>query len=73
MPKNSETGDEICTFYGLEWIFELFHLTNVLLSCKNLKGFYLDNIGNRIFKPIKTGPKHVMVTFVPLTLGTLGT
>ena len=31
------------------------------------------SIGNPIFKPIKTGPKHVMVIFVPLTLGTLGT
>ncbi len=36
-------------------------------------GKYLDSIGNPIFKPIKTGPKHVMVIFVPLTLGTLGT
>jgi hypothetical protein len=54
VPKNSETGDEICTFYGLEWIFELFHLTNVLLSCKNLKGFYLENIGNPILAaPVK--------------------
>ncbi len=33
----------------------------------------LDSIGNPIFKPIKTGLKHVMVIVVPLTLGTLGT
>ena len=33
--------------------------------------FYLDIIGNPIFKLIKTGPKHVMIIFVPLTLGTL--
>ena len=30
-------------------------------------------VGNPIFKPIKPGPKHVMVIFVPLTLGTLVT
>jgi len=33
----------------------------------------LDSIGNPIFVPIKTGPKHVMVIFAPLTLGTLDT
>jgi len=35
------------------------------------KRIELDSIGNPIFKPIKTVPKHVMVIFVPLTLGTL--
>jgi len=44
----------------MTYLLDLFH-------------FQLDCIENPIFKPIKTGPKHVMAIFVPLTLGTLGT
>jgi len=48
----------------------LFHVRGINIKPHKI---HLISISCRISETLKTGPKHVMVIFVPLTLGTLGT